>query len=123
MLRHVQGQGCGARGNYVIHPPGRWAQRWTYSVVRGFRRVIAMSRWCQARITVVTASTERDFETAFADLAQLRTAGLVISGDLFFLTAREQFVALARTSKRDNEFSASDADCHVTLPAGVVSMQ
>jgi hypothetical protein len=91
--------------------------------VRGFRRVIAMSRWCQARITVVTASTERDFETAFADLAQLRTAGLVISGDLFFLTAREQFVALARTSKRDNEFSASDADCHVTLPAGVVSMQ
>ena len=43
---------------------------------------------------VLHASTERDFDTVFATMVQLRAGGLVIAGDTFFLTHSEQLAAL-----------------------------
>jgi putative ABC transport system substrate-binding protein len=44
---------------------------------------------------VFNASTERDFDAIFANLAQLRAAGLVIGSSGFFLAWQEQLAALA----------------------------
>ncbi|MEX2036631.1 MAG: ABC transporter substrate binding protein, partial [Xanthobacteraceae bacterium] len=41
------------------------------------------------------ASTERDFDTVFATLVQLRASALVIAIDSFFTGRREQLAALA----------------------------
>jgi putative tryptophan/tyrosine transport system substrate-binding protein len=41
------------------------------------------------------ASSERDFDAVFANLAQLRLGGLVIGGDALFNDSREQLAALA----------------------------
>jgi putative tryptophan/tyrosine transport system substrate-binding protein len=47
------------------------------------------------QIHVLQASTERDFNTVFASLVQLRAAGLVISSDSFLFSRGEQLAALA----------------------------
>jgi putative ABC transport system substrate-binding protein len=47
------------------------------------------------QIHVLEASTERDFDTVFASLVQLRAAGLVISSDSFLFSRGEQLAALA----------------------------
>jgi putative ABC transport system substrate-binding protein len=47
------------------------------------------------QLHVLHASTERDFEPAFASLARLRIGGLVISSDAFFTSRKEQLAALA----------------------------
>jgi putative ABC transport system substrate-binding protein len=47
------------------------------------------------QIQVLNASTERDLEAAFTSLVQRRTDALVITGDTFFATQRNQLVALA----------------------------
>jgi putative tryptophan/tyrosine transport system substrate-binding protein len=47
------------------------------------------------RVQVLRASTDGEFNNAFAALAQLRAGGLVISSDAFFLTRMIQFAALA----------------------------
>jgi len=44
---------------------------------------------------VLNASTERDLDAAFANLVQLRTGGLVIGSDTFFLSRSRQLAALA----------------------------
>jgi len=44
---------------------------------------------------VVNASTERDFDAAFATLLQLRAGALVIAPDAFFVSRSEQLAALA----------------------------
>ena len=44
---------------------------------------------------VLNASTERDFDGAFAKVIQLRAGGLVIGPDPFFTSQREQLAALA----------------------------
>src|SRR5271169_3485972 len=44
---------------------------------------------------VLHASTDRDFDTVFATLAQLRAGALVIGTDAFFLARNEQLAALA----------------------------
>ena len=43
---------------------------------------------------VVHASTERDFDTVFANLLQLRAAKLLVASDTFFATHGEQLAAL-----------------------------
>jgi len=48
------------------------------------------------QVHLLEASTERDFDTAFARLVQLRLGGLVISSDSYFWTRSEQLAALAR---------------------------
>jgi putative tryptophan/tyrosine transport system substrate-binding protein len=47
------------------------------------------------QLHVLHASTERDFEAAFATMAQLRVGGLVIGPDAFFISRGEQLGGLA----------------------------
>jgi putative ABC transport system substrate-binding protein len=47
------------------------------------------------QIHVLHASNDRDFDTVFATLAQLRAGGLVISSDSFFFSRSEQLAVLA----------------------------
>src|SRR5262249_55812781 len=47
------------------------------------------------KLNVLTASTERDIDKAFADLIPLRVGGLVIVNDVFLITRQEQLAALA----------------------------
>jgi putative tryptophan/tyrosine transport system substrate-binding protein len=47
------------------------------------------------QIHVLHASTERDFESVFATLLQLRAGGLVIGGEALFTTGSKQLAALA----------------------------
>src|SRR5215475_13018297 len=47
------------------------------------------------QIHVVRASTESEFDRAFASLAQLGAGGLLIASDPFFASHRDQLVALA----------------------------
>jgi putative ABC transport system substrate-binding protein len=46
------------------------------------------------QLHVLRASTERDFDTVFASLVQMRAGALVIGNDLFFLSRIEQLAAL-----------------------------
>ena len=47
------------------------------------------------KLHVLHASTERDFDTVFASLAQLRAGALVIGADVFFISRSNQLAALA----------------------------
>jgi ABC-type uncharacterized transport system substrate-binding protein len=47
------------------------------------------------QLHVLHASTDRDFDTVFASVAQLRAGALVISPDVFFNTRSEQLAALS----------------------------
>jgi putative tryptophan/tyrosine transport system substrate-binding protein len=47
------------------------------------------------QILVVNASSERDFDTAFASLAQQRAGALLIAGNALFTGQRDRLVALA----------------------------
>jgi putative tryptophan/tyrosine transport system substrate-binding protein len=47
------------------------------------------------QLNVLHASTERDFDTVFATLAQRRTGALVIGADSFFISRSKQLAALA----------------------------
>jgi putative ABC transport system substrate-binding protein len=47
------------------------------------------------QLIVVRASSEREFDTAFATLVQQRAGALVVGADAFFLGLRDQLVALA----------------------------
>jgi len=47
------------------------------------------------KVHVLHASTERDLDTVFATLVQLRAGGLVVGNDPFFTTRSEQLAALA----------------------------
>jgi putative tryptophan/tyrosine transport system substrate-binding protein len=59
------------------------------------RGVQAAARTLGVQLQVLHASTERDFDTVFATLAQLRPGALVISTDAFFNDRSEQLAALA----------------------------
>jgi putative ABC transport system substrate-binding protein len=55
----------------------------------------AVARTLGLQLHVLHASTEGDFDTVFATLSQLGAGGLVIGGDAFFTSRREQLAALA----------------------------
>jgi putative tryptophan/tyrosine transport system substrate-binding protein len=54
------------------------------------RNMQAAARSLGLQLHVLHASTDRDFDTVFASLVQLRAAGLVIGGDPFFNSRSEQ---------------------------------
>jgi putative tryptophan/tyrosine transport system substrate-binding protein len=53
------------------------------------------TRGVGVQLKILKAGVEGDFETDFADLANLHVAGLIIGADPFFDTWREQLVSLA----------------------------
>jgi putative ABC transport system substrate-binding protein len=52
------------------------------------------ARTLDLQLRVVHASTERDFDTAFATLIQMRAGALVIGPDTFFISQSKQLAAL-----------------------------
>ncbi len=58
------------------------------------RDLRAAARTLGLRVDVLHASTERDFDTVFATLVQLRAGALVIGNDPFFNSRSEQLAAL-----------------------------
>jgi len=76
------------------------------------RDLQAAARTLGLQLRVLGASTEHEVEVAFASLAQLRAAGLVISNDTFFFSRSEQLAALALrhavpTISQDRAFAAA----------------
>jgi putative tryptophan/tyrosine transport system substrate-binding protein len=59
------------------------------------REMQAAARTLGLHLHVLHASTDRDFDTAFTALAQLRAGGLVITPDAFFFGQSEQLAARA----------------------------
>jgi putative ABC transport system substrate-binding protein len=59
------------------------------------RQLQAAARTLGLELQVLHASTERDFNTVFATLLQLRAGALVIGSDALFSTRSEQLAALA----------------------------
>jgi putative tryptophan/tyrosine transport system substrate-binding protein len=59
------------------------------------RDLQAAARTLGVQLRVLHASTERDFDTVFASLGQLRAGALVIGADAFFFGRSEQLAALA----------------------------
>jgi len=59
----------------------------------------AAARSLNVRIHLLNASTEREFQTAFSKIAELRAGGLVISSDSFFFAHIAQLSALAAQNK------------------------
>jgi putative ABC transport system substrate-binding protein len=59
------------------------------------KEVQAAARTLGLDFHVLNASTERDFDVAFANVIQLRAGGLVIAADVFFTGHSEQLAALA----------------------------
>jgi putative ABC transport system substrate-binding protein len=59
------------------------------------RDLQAAARSLGLQLHVLHASTERDFDTVFATLVQLRAGGLAIGGDAFLNNQSEQLAALA----------------------------
>jgi putative tryptophan/tyrosine transport system substrate-binding protein len=59
------------------------------------RDLQAAARTLGLQLQLLHASTERDFDTVFATLVQLRAGALVIGNDTFFRDRSEQLAALA----------------------------
>jgi putative ABC transport system substrate-binding protein len=65
------------------------------SAERRIRDVQEAARTKGVQLPVLKASTESEIDAAFASLAQLQAGALVIDPDPFFVSRRDQFVALA----------------------------
>jgi putative tryptophan/tyrosine transport system substrate-binding protein len=63
--------------------------------VSGLRDVEAAAHSLGQQLTVLHASSERDLEIASATLAQQRADALIVLGAAFFLSRRDQIIALA----------------------------
>jgi ABC-type uncharacterized transport system substrate-binding protein len=72
----------------LLNPTGRFAGNPT-------KDVQTAARTLGVELHILHASTERDFDAAFARLVQLRLGGLVIGGDAFFTSRLEQLAALS----------------------------
>jgi len=59
------------------------------------RRMQEAARVLGLQLHILHASADRDFEAAFANLAQLHASALVIGGDAFLISRSEQLAALA----------------------------
>jgi len=59
----------------------------------GFMQKAAVAKGVQ--LPVLKAGTEGEIDTAFASLSQLQVDGLVVEADAFFISRRQQLVALA----------------------------
>jgi putative ABC transport system substrate-binding protein len=59
------------------------------------RRMQEAARVLGLQLHILHASADRDFEAAFANLAQLRAGALVIGGDAFLISRSEQLATLA----------------------------
>ena len=59
------------------------------------RDLQAAARKLGIDLHVLHASTERDLDTAFAKMADMRVGALAITADAFFLSRRKQIIALA----------------------------
>jgi putative tryptophan/tyrosine transport system substrate-binding protein len=66
----------------------------TVATANETRTVQAAARILGLQLHILHASTERDFDAAFASLAQLRAEALLIGSDLFFTTRAEQLASL-----------------------------
>src|SRR6266404_800262 len=73
---------------YLVNPRNATSDALTRQV-RGAERMIGQ------RVDILHASSEHDFEPAFATLDQIRAGGLCVQGDTFFNGRRGQLVALA----------------------------
>jgi putative ABC transport system substrate-binding protein len=62
------------------------------TILKGLR---AAAQTLAVKLDVLHASTDRDLDTIFASLAQLRAAGIVIGGDPFFNSRSERLGALS----------------------------
>jgi putative ABC transport system substrate-binding protein len=76
------------------------------------RDVQAASRALGLQLQILHASSERDIETAFASFAQQRINAILVAGDSFFLSRRDQLIAAAArhaipTSYQLREFVAA----------------
>jgi putative ABC transport system substrate-binding protein len=60
------------------------------------REAEAAARALGVRVTVVNAASEKDFDSAFANLARQRADALLVSADPLFASKGEQLVALAK---------------------------
>jgi hypothetical protein len=72
----------------LINPHGEYAEQQTKDVQAGGQSI-------GRQILILNASSERDINTAFRTLIERRAGGLLVTGDPFFNTRREQLVALA----------------------------
>src|SRR5262249_58897065 len=68
------------------------------------RDLLTAARTLGLQVHVLEASTDRDFDAIFANLAQLRAGGLVVTSDSFF----------KQTARRAG--SASRSTCDLSLP-------
>lgn len=59
------------------------------------QQVVVAERTIGQRVHILNASSEHDFDPAFATLDQIRAGGLCVQGDTFFNGRRKQLVALA----------------------------
>jgi putative tryptophan/tyrosine transport system substrate-binding protein len=72
----------------LINPHGEHAEQQTKDVQAGGQSI-------GRQILILNATSERDINTAFRTLIERRAGGLLVTGDPFFNTRREQLVALA----------------------------
>ena len=59
------------------------------------RDLLTAARTLGLQVHVLEASADRDFDAIFANLAQLRAGGLVVTSDSFFFSRSKQLAALA----------------------------
>jgi putative ABC transport system substrate-binding protein len=84
---------------------------------RQIRDMQTVARSVGQQIIVLSASTASEIETAFATLGQQRAGGLLIIGDAFFNSRRDQLVALAARLR----IPAVHFDASFTTAGGLMS--
>lgn len=77
-----------ALSGFLVNPAGPFAGSDTADVQRAADQL-------GQKLSVLEAATENDIELAFATMAQQRIGSLLVAGDLFYYTQRNQIVSLA----------------------------